>query len=93
MKLLIAVMGFSLAIAAVDSAANALVPRLALSSETLVTDVQYRTCTRDDRGWRYMRGESRIRCRPSRPDGLDWIWRVANGRSGWWHNGERRWHD
>ena len=71
MTLLIAMMGFSLAIAAVDSAANALVPRLALGSETLLTDVQDRTCTRDERGWRYMRGESRIRGRPSRR--TDWI--------------------
>ena len=50
-------------------------------------------CTRDDRGWRYMRGDRRVTCRPARPRGAEWIWRSEGGRSGWWHRRDNRWND
>ena len=61
--------------------------------ESLFQTVALRNCTRDDRGWRYMRGERRVTCRPSRPSGLYWGWRSEGGRSGWWHRRENRWND
>ena len=50
------------------------------------------SCSRDDRGWRYYRGDRRIDCRPSRPFGLYWSWRDLDGRNGWWHRRDNRWH-
>ena len=37
------------------------------SSEGLVTKTATYVCTRDDRGWHYMRGERRVTCRPVAP--------------------------
>ena len=59
---------------------------------TLSSRVTFR-CTRDDDGWRYMRGDRRVDCRPNRPRGAYWGWRSEGGRSGWWHSRNNRWHD
>ena len=93
MKILSAATGLAIVLTALGSSANALTFPGSQVSERLVTEVASRSCTRDDRGWRYMRGESRVTCRPSRPFGLNWIWHVAEGRSGWWHRSEHRWND
>jgi hypothetical protein len=63
------------------------------SSEGLVTKTATYVCTRDDRGWHYMRGERRVTCRPVRPKGAFWGWRCEGPRCGWWHRNDRRWHD
>ena len=87
------VAGVAVALVALTSTADALAIRSAPALEPIVTDVASRVCVRDDRGWHNMRGERRVTCRPSRPSGLDWIWRAENGRTGWWHRKESRWHD
>jgi hypothetical protein len=61
-------------------------------NDSLVTKAATFVCERDDRGWRYMRGDRRVTCRPARPSGRDWGWRCEGPRCGWWHRHERRWH-
>jgi hypothetical protein len=63
------------------------------TNEGLVTKAATFVCERDERGWRYMRGERRVTCRPARPSGRDWGWRCEGPRCGWWHRHERRWND
>ena len=60
---------------------------------SLVLPVASSNCSRDDRGWRHMRGDRRVSCKPSRPRGEFWGWRSEGGRSGWWHRRENRWND
>ncbi len=61
--------------------------------EGLTSKVATYVCTRDDRGWHYMRGDRRIVCRPAHPSGRFWGWRCEGPRCGWWHRHEHRWHD
>jgi hypothetical protein len=61
--------------------------------KSAITKVATYVCVRDDRGWHYMRGERRITCRPAHPGGKEWGWRCEGKRCGWWHRGEKRWHD
>ena len=63
------------------------------NEQGLVTKAATYVCTRDDRGWHYMRGERRVTCRPVRPRGALWGWRCEGPRCGWWHRNDRRWHD
>ena len=85
------------AITALATSANAIslpaVVTNATVDQSLVRTVASINCTRDDRGWRYMRGERRVTCRPSRSSGAYWGWRSEGGRSGWWHRRDNRWHD
>jgi hypothetical protein len=62
-------------------------------TETIATTVATFVCSRDDRGWHYMRGSRRVTCRPAHPGGRFWAWRCEGPRCGWWHRNERRWHD
>ena len=65
-----------------------------LSGDSIaVTRIAGYVCSRDDRGWHYMRGERRMTCRPARPSGKEWGWRCEGKRCGWWHRGEKRWND
>jgi hypothetical protein len=75
------------------SATAAPVSRAPLSGDQLVTPAATFVCTRDDRGWHYMRGQRRVTCRPVRPRGAAWGWRCEGPRCGWWHRNNRRWHD
>jgi hypothetical protein len=63
------------------------------SLETKFIPIASIRCTRDDNGWRYMRGDRRVDCRPGRPRGAFWTWRTDGGSSGWWHGRDNRWHD
>jgi hypothetical protein len=85
----------SLLILAASSASAAAGPLSAgrPSEENLITRIATYVCIRDDRGWHYMRGERRMTCKPVRPSGRDWGWRCEGPRCGWWHRGEKRWHD
>jgi hypothetical protein len=67
-------------------------PATAPTDGSLVTKTATFVCERDERGWRYMRGDRRVTCRPARPAGRDWGWRCEGPRCGWWHRHERRWH-
>jgi hypothetical protein len=51
------------------------------------------TCSYGPRGWYYRtrRGEV-VSCRPRRPLGFGWEWRLDGGRSGWYNGRSRRWH-
>jgi hypothetical protein len=62
-------------------------------TESLVSQTRTYVCTRDDRGWHYMRGHSRVSCRPVRPHGSSWGWRCDGPRCGWWDRRDHRWHD
>jgi hypothetical protein len=64
-----------------------------VSFVTTVIPIASIRCIRDENGWRYMRGDRRIDCRPNRPHGEFWGWRTDGGRSGWWHGRDNRWHD
>jgi hypothetical protein len=64
-----------------------------LTVEDLTTTVTTIECRRDDRGWHSMLGNRRITCRPAHPGGKAWGWRCEGKRCGWWHRGEKRWHD
>jgi hypothetical protein len=96
MKTLCAATFATCAMAALASSAGA-APAMnngqAVLDESLLTPVARYVCTRDDRGWHYMRGDRRIVCRPARPRGSYWIWRSEGGRTGWWHRRENRWYD
>jgi hypothetical protein len=68
----------------------------AAQDNALVEQVQYaysRVCSYGQRGWFYRnyRGEI-ISCRPRRPIGFGYTWREFEGRSGWYHGRDRRWH-
>ena len=54
-------------------------------TETITTTVATFVCTRDERGWHYMRGDRRVTCRPARPEGRFWGWHCEGPRCGWWH--------
>ncbi|HRK19780.1 MAG TPA: hypothetical protein PK970_12535 [Hyphomicrobiaceae bacterium] len=55
----------------------------------------HRSCQLGQAGWHYhvyRYGRlHRVACRPSRPSGAYWMWRSEGGRSGWYHNRDRRW--
>lgn len=91
MRTLLAACGLAILWAAPSAAApltgNA--PR----TETLTTTVATFVCTRDDRGWHYMRGDRRVTCRPAHPGGRFWAWHCEGPRCGWWHRNEHRWYD
>lgn len=51
------------------------------------------SCQLGGAGWhRSPRRGVRIVCRPARPRGIFWTWREFDGRKGWYHRRDRRWH-
>jgi hypothetical protein len=66
-----------------------------VGAEGLVSKVATYVCSRDDRGWHYMRGSHRMKCRPAIPHGgaKVWGWRCEGPRCGWWHRHDHRWND
>lgn len=52
-------------------------------------------CQLGGAGWHFhSRSRGRVVCvvRTPRPVGAHWIWTFRDGRHGWWHRHERRWH-
>lgn len=78
---------------ATTASAAPLGARSPVEDQALISKVATYVCTRDDRGWHYMRGNRRMVCRPARPRGAFWGWKCEGPRCGWWHRNERRWHD
>jgi hypothetical protein len=74
------------------ASANAMTANRPAGHEPSFTKVVNVVCIRDDRGWHRMHHNRRVTCRPVRPS-REWGWHTEGGRSGWWHQKERRWHD
>jgi len=91
MRPIAAAFAFAIVSATTAMAAPA-APLAPVTNNSLVTKAATFVCERDDRGWRYMRGDRRVTCRPARPSGRDWGWHCEGPRCGWWHRHERRWH-
>lgn len=50
------------------------------------------TCQHGPAGWHYhSRRDGRVAC-VVRPRGSYWRWSFRDGRHGWWHWRDRRWH-
>jgi hypothetical protein len=50
------------------------------------------SCQRGPAGWHFhSRRDGRVPC-AVRPPGVHWYWTFRDGRHGWWHRHERRWH-
>jgi hypothetical protein len=62
-------------------------------TDSIATRVATYVCSRDERGWHYLRGDRRVTCRPARPEGRFWAWHCEGPRCGWWHRNDHRWHD
>jgi hypothetical protein len=61
--------------------------------QSLIEPVQsyHRSCGWMNNGWFYSLNGSFVSCRPRRPEGRDWGWRVEGDRSGWYHSRRKAW--
>jgi|KBSSwiStaDraftv2_1062776.scaffolds.fasta_scaffold1905619_2 hypothetical protein len=94
-KALLASLAFAGLVASAAAAGAGPLGSTAPAGESLVTNVATYVCIRDDHGWHYMRGSSRVTCRPERPKDHPqfWAWHCDGPRCGWWHKKEHRYFD